>query len=117
MNRNRLVFNANAPRIAELCPVIGVFLLEAVLNCLPEKTIFITYAVTFQQEFHSSRAVKETSRKPSQTAVSESRVLNFLKIRQATAHAVQKFFGIVVQSQTQNVIVNRAPHKKFHRKI
>ncbi len=117
MHHNVLVFDANAPRVAELRPIVGVLALEAVLYRLLEQTVFITYAIALKRQLHSGGAVEKARRKPSQAAVAQRRVFNLLKSHKVSARAVQQLLGVIVQTQAQDIVIHRASHKELHRKI
>ena len=87
--------NSFAPRVAELCPVVRVLLLEAVDDGLLEQSVLVAYSVAGQRELHGSRAVQEARCEPSETAVAERCVLDLLEAAQGRSGGVQQRFCVV----------------------
>ena len=106
-----------APRVSELCPVVGVLALAAVFKALLEKPEPVAKSVARQRHIAGCRAVEEARCEPPQTAVAERRVLNLFQARKVHALFRKRLFDLAQNAEVKQVAVNQPSDQILRRKI
>ena len=78
---NGILRPADFPGIAKFDPLIGMFDLAEVLECLPEQPKLVVDTVTNGRQVQSSQRVQKTGRQASETTISESHIRFFVDQR------------------------------------
>ena len=106
------------PRVAEIQPVFGLFLLPAVDDGLAEQAVFITNAVTVAGDAEGRHAFHEARGQTTEAAVAQGRV----GLQQADAFKVdaefgQGFAGDVEQAEVAQAVVEQPADEKFQGEV
>src|SRR5271166_4629306 len=64
----------NLPRVMAAQPVVGLFLLPAVLEGLFEHAVLVTQSITDRRQLHRRHRVEEASRQPPEPAITQAGV-------------------------------------------
>ena len=116
-DKDGFLFPPDAPRIPKARPVVGIFLLEAVLKPLLEQAVPVTDPVAVERDVLRRRGIQKTGSKPSQPAVAERIVLYLLKYGRRNPVLLQIPGGFLQQSKVHQIAVNQAAREEFRRKI
>ena len=110
--------NSFAPRVAELCPVVGVLHLTAVgVKALLEQTELVAQAVAGQGNIGGSSAVQEAGRQTAKTAVAQSVVLDVLENRQIDPVLGKQLLHLVQNSQIKQVGIHQTADQVLGRDV
>ena len=116
-NGNSLVLLAQTPGIFKSLPVVGGLYLIAVLDKLLEESVFVADTVAVERNLLGSRGIKIASRKSSQAAVAQSRVVDLLKHVDVNALFLEELCDIFENSEAVEVVVHHSAHEELSREI
>ena len=108
---------ADAPRIAEMRPVVRLLALEAVFDGLLEQAVLILDAVAVQRNVVRSSGIKEARGQAAQTAVAQRGVLHVFKRGDVQSVLFEDGLDLVQQPQLKEVVVDHAAHQELRREI
>ena len=106
-----------APRVSELCPVVGVLALAAVFKALLEKPEPVAKSVACQRHVAGCRAVQEACGKSSKPAVAERRVFNLFQARKVHALFRECLLDLAQNAEVKQVAVDQPSDQILRRKI
>ena len=113
-----LVRTGDLPRVGSTEPVVGLFLLPAVLDGLPEDAVFVPQAIAHGRDLHRGHGVEKASRQAPQASVAETRVgfllqefvpIEFLSLDHFAHERVEQKVG--------SVVGQRSADEKLHREV
>ena len=110
MHQYRIFLTPYRPCIAVTSPVVGSLTLETVFDLLTEQTVAVADPIAIEGQVKCSCAVKETSSKPSESAIAECGIADLFKRRQRCAHLLQCLIDFVIDTQTEQIVENAASH-------
>ena len=106
------------PGIAELGPVIGIFLLAAVvIEALLKQTELIPQAVAGQRDIGGSSRIQEASCQTAQTAVTQRSILDLLQASQIYATVGKQLLHFFQDTQVVQVGIDQTTDQIFCRDI
>ena len=106
------------PRVAEIQPVFGLFLLPAIDNCLTEQAVLITNAIAMASDTEGRHAFHEARRETTEAAVAERRVgLQQADALQIDAQFGQRFTSDVEQAEVAQAVVEQAADQELQREV
>ena len=106
------------PRETVVEPVVGLFHLPAVLDCLTEHPVPVTDPVADDRQPQGRAAVEEAGRQTSETAIAETGVvLGFEHIGIRQAQTVERLLADILESQIEHDVTQQTPHEVLERQI
>mmetsp|Transcript_30409 Transcript_30409/g.54460 ORF Transcript_30409/g.54460 Transcript_30409/m.54460 type:complete len:268 (-) Transcript_30409:180-983(-) len=105
----------NLPRISKVEPVVGLLVLEPILDGLPKHAVLVADAVSPCRQVESGHRVKKASSQAAETAVSQRSIALLLHDGlQIVAHLMHGLRELVLDFQVVKSVVHGAPHQKLH---
>ena len=106
------------PRVGAVEPVIGLFLLPAIVDRLPEHAVFIAQAVSDCRQLKRRHGIEKTGRQPSESAVAQARVGLLIEHSEPIEILLPRAIARQPpQQKIRQVVRKRTAHQVFHGEI
>ena len=113
-----LVHLGNEPGVAQAQPVVGLLHLASIYDLLLEDAQLIANRIAGGRDLQGGHGVQITGGQAAQTAVAQAGIRLLLKkIGGRVPKVLQRLLQGVQQTQIVGVLLQRAPHEKFHGQV